>query len=77
MFSTMAVKLVRAGLKVIPLALTVVGLAVSAYWIGLVHAQREALNNAKLEQGRDYLLKAKQQPNCAAAPEVDNLVFCA
>jgi chaperonin cofactor prefoldin len=44
-FSTMAVKIVRAGLKMIPLALAIVGLAVSAYWIGLVHAQREALNH--------------------------------
>jgi len=39
----MAVKIVRAGLKMIPLALAIVGLAVSAYWIGLLHGQRKAL----------------------------------
>jgi chaperonin cofactor prefoldin len=41
----MAVSIVRAGLKIIPLALIAVGVAVSAYWIGLVHAQRDALRN--------------------------------
>jgi hypothetical protein len=45
MISTMAVKIVRTGLKMIPLALAVVGLAVSAYWIGLVRGQQKALNN--------------------------------
>lgn len=51
MFSTMAVNIVRAGLKFIPLALIVVGLAVSAYWIGLVHAQREVLNHQPARAG--------------------------
>ena len=45
MSSTMAVSIVRAGLKIVPLALVAVGVVVSAYWIGLVHAQREALRN--------------------------------
>ena len=51
MSSTMAVRIVRAGLKIIPLTLTVVGLVVSAYWIGLVHAQREALRNPSANGG--------------------------
>src|ERR1017187_7296808 len=41
----LAVRIVRAGLEIIPLALIAVGVAVSAYWIGLVHAQRDALRN--------------------------------
>src|ERR1035437_2796082 len=45
MISTMAVKIVSAGLKMIPLALAVVGLAVSAYWVGLVRGQQKALND--------------------------------
>src|ERR1035437_7663889 len=45
MFSTMAVKIVRTGLKMIPLALAIVGLAVSAYWVGLLRGQQKALNS--------------------------------
>src|ERR1039457_5276811 len=45
MSSTMAVSIVRAGLKIIPLALIAVGVAVSAYWIAPVHAQPAALRN--------------------------------
>src|ERR1039457_7036259 len=41
----MAVCIVRAGLKIIALAMLAVGLPVSAYWIGLMQATREALRN--------------------------------
>src|ERR1035437_3939832 len=64
MISTMAVKIVSAGLKMIPLALAVVGLAVSAYWVGLVRGQQKALNNQPAQASA---------PASNSAPDTANL----
>jgi TPR repeat protein len=51
MSSTMAISILRTGLKIIPLALIVVAFSVSAYWIGLAHAQREVAENRPARAG--------------------------
>src|ERR1035437_6947154 len=65
MISTMAVKIVSAGLKMIPLALAVVGLAVSAYWVGLVRGQQKALGTQPAQASA---------PASNSAPDTANLL---